>query len=72
MWATVTTISVLSAVLFSILELFVAFLQAYIFTFLSALLLEPQSIITNPIRLNDLRQGYGSQKLWCAVGLKSA
>ena len=37
MWATVTTISVLSAVLFSILELFVAFLQAYIFTFLSAL-----------------------------------
>ena len=37
MWATVTSISVLSATLFSVLELFVAFLQAYIFTFLSAL-----------------------------------
>ena len=37
MWATVTVISVLSATLFSVLELFVAFLQAYIFTFLSAL-----------------------------------
>ena len=36
-WATVTVISVLSATLFSVLELFVAFLQAYIFTFLSAL-----------------------------------
>lgn len=37
MWATVTGISVLSCTLFSVLELFVAFLQAYIFTFLSAL-----------------------------------
>jgi F-type H+-transporting ATPase subunit a len=37
LWATVTTISVVSCTLFSILELFVAFLQAYIFTFLSAL-----------------------------------
>ena len=37
MWATVTSISVVSATLFSVLELFVAFLQAYIFTFLSAL-----------------------------------
>jgi F-type H+-transporting ATPase subunit a len=37
MWATVTSISVISATLFSVLELFVAFLQAYIFTFLSAL-----------------------------------
>ncbi|MEI7780814.1 MAG: F0F1 ATP synthase subunit A [Planctomycetota bacterium] len=37
MWATVTGISVVSATLFSLLELFVAFLQAYIFTFLSAL-----------------------------------
>jgi len=37
MWATVTGISVLSCTLFSLLELFVAFLQAYIFTFLSAL-----------------------------------
>ncbi len=37
MWATVTGISVVSSALFSILELFVAFLQAYIFTFLSAL-----------------------------------
>jgi F-type H+-transporting ATPase subunit a len=37
MWGTVTGISVVSATLFSILELFVAFLQAYIFTFLSAL-----------------------------------
>jgi len=37
MWATVTGISVASCTLFSILELFVAFLQAYIFTFLSAL-----------------------------------
>ena len=37
MWATVTGISVVSCTLFSVLELFVAFLQAYIFTFLSAL-----------------------------------
>jgi len=37
MWATVTGISVVSCTLFSLLELFVAFLQAYIFTFLSAL-----------------------------------
>ncbi len=36
-WATVTGISVVSSALFSVLELFVAFLQAYIFTFLSAL-----------------------------------
>ena len=37
LWATVTGISVVSCTLFSMLELFVAFLQAYIFTFLSAL-----------------------------------
>ena len=37
MWGTVTGISVVSATLFSVLELFVAVLQAYIFTFLSAL-----------------------------------
>ena len=37
MWATVTGISVVSSALFSLLELFVAFLQAYLFTFLSAL-----------------------------------
>ncbi len=36
-WATVTGISVVGSALFSLLELFVAFLQAYIFTFLSAL-----------------------------------
>jgi F-type H+-transporting ATPase subunit a len=36
-WATATTISVLGSAAFSILELFVAFLQAYVFTFLSAL-----------------------------------
>ncbi|HWB00230.1 MAG TPA: F0F1 ATP synthase subunit A [Pirellulales bacterium] len=36
-WTTVTFISVVSSTLFSLLELFVAFLQAYIFTFLSAL-----------------------------------
>ena len=36
-WLLVTVISVMSATLFSILELFVAFLQAYIFAFLSAL-----------------------------------
>ena len=36
-WSTVTGISVLGCTLFSVLELFVAFLQAYIFTFLSAL-----------------------------------
>ena len=36
-WSLVTLISVLSSTLFSLLELFVAFLQAYIFTFLSAL-----------------------------------
>jgi F-type H+-transporting ATPase subunit a len=37
MWATVTGISVVGSTLFSVLELFVALLQAYIFTFLSAL-----------------------------------
>jgi len=37
LWATVTGISVVSCTLFSVLELFVAFLQAYLFTFLSAL-----------------------------------
>ncbi len=36
-WGVATTISVLGSTLFSCLELFVAFLQAYIFTFLSAL-----------------------------------
>jgi F-type H+-transporting ATPase subunit a len=36
-WATVTVISVLGSTLFSLLELFVAFLQAYVFVFLSAL-----------------------------------
>ena len=37
MWSTVTAISVVGSTLFSVLELFVAFLQAYLFTFLSAL-----------------------------------
>ena len=36
-WLTATSISVVGSTLFSILELFVAFLQAYVFTFLSAL-----------------------------------
>ncbi len=36
-WAVAATVSVIGATLFSLLELFVAFLQAYIFTFLSAL-----------------------------------
>ena len=36
-WASVAGVSVLGAVALSLLELFVAFLQAYIFTFLSAL-----------------------------------
>ena len=36
-WFIVTVIAVISSALFSVLELFVAFLQAYIFTFLSAL-----------------------------------
>ena len=36
-WTTVTVISLISSTLFSCLELFFAFLQAYIFTFLSAL-----------------------------------
>jgi F-type H+-transporting ATPase subunit a len=36
-WTVVTVISVLGSTAFSLLELFVAFLQAYIFTFLSAL-----------------------------------
>lgn len=36
-WATVTTISVVGCTLLSCLELFVAVLQAYVFTFLSAL-----------------------------------
>lgn len=37
LWGGVTTASVIAASLISLLELFVAFLQAYIFTFLSAL-----------------------------------
>ena len=36
-WGSVTLASVLGATALSLLELFVAFLQAYIFTFLSAL-----------------------------------
>ncbi|NOZ39470.1 MAG: F0F1 ATP synthase subunit A [Planctomycetes bacterium] len=36
-WALTAVITVVSSVLFSCLELFVAFLQAYVFTFLSAL-----------------------------------
>jgi F-type H+-transporting ATPase subunit a len=37
MWGLTATISVVGSALFSLLELFVAFLQAYVFTFLSAL-----------------------------------
>jgi F-type H+-transporting ATPase subunit a len=37
MWYLVSTIAVIGATAFNLLELFVAFLQAYIFTFLSAL-----------------------------------
>ena len=37
LWASVTTASVIGMIALSLLELFVAFLQAYIFTFLSAL-----------------------------------
>ncbi len=36
-FATVAAVSVIASAIFSCLELFVAFLQAYIFTFLSAL-----------------------------------
>lgn len=36
-WLLVSTISVVSSTLFSVLELFVAFLQAYVFTFLASL-----------------------------------
>ena len=36
-WWVAAPISVVGATLFSVLELFVAFLQAYVFTFLSAL-----------------------------------
>ena len=36
-WSVVATIGILGSTIFSILELFVSFLQAYIFTFLSAL-----------------------------------
>jgi len=36
-WPITAVISIIAATLFSLLELFVAFLQAYIFTFLSAL-----------------------------------
>src|SRR5262249_16801704 len=37
LWGTVTVASVLGVVALSLLELFVAFLQAYVFTFLTAL-----------------------------------
>ena len=37
LWGTVTVSSVVGILALSLLELFVAFLQAYIFTFLSAL-----------------------------------
>jgi F-type H+-transporting ATPase subunit a len=36
-WWVAAPIAVISSALFSVLELFVAFLQAYVFTFLSAL-----------------------------------
>jgi len=36
-WAGITVVSVLGAAALSLLELFVAFLQAYVFAFLSAL-----------------------------------
>jgi F-type H+-transporting ATPase subunit a len=36
-WGTATFIAVTGSILFNVLELFVAFLQAYVFTFLSAL-----------------------------------
>ena len=36
-WPLVATIAIVGSTLFFILELFVAFLQAYVFTFLSAL-----------------------------------
>jgi F-type H+-transporting ATPase subunit a len=36
-WWLTASISVVGSALFSLLELFVAFLQAYVFTFLSAL-----------------------------------
>jgi F-type H+-transporting ATPase subunit a len=36
-WGTVTVIAIIGSVLLSCLELFVAFLQAYVFVFLSAL-----------------------------------
>jgi F-type H+-transporting ATPase subunit a len=36
-WVVSATIAVAASTLFSLLELFVAFLQAYVFTFLSAL-----------------------------------
>jgi F-type H+-transporting ATPase subunit a len=36
-WPITASIAVVGSALFSILELFVAFLQAYVFTFLSAL-----------------------------------
>ena len=37
LWPLTATISVVGSALLSLLELFVAFLQAYVFTFLSAL-----------------------------------
>jgi F-type H+-transporting ATPase subunit a len=37
LWGTVTLSSVLGVVALSLLEIFVAFLQAYVFTFLTAL-----------------------------------
>jgi len=37
MWAITAVIAVVASAAFSVLELFVAFLQAYIFTFLTAL-----------------------------------
>ena len=37
LWSTVTVASVLGMLMLSLLELFVAFLQAYIFTFLTSL-----------------------------------
>jgi F-type H+-transporting ATPase subunit a len=37
LWPLVASIAVVGSTLFTVLELFVAFLQAYIFTFLSAL-----------------------------------
>lgn len=70
-YGVVTTISVLGSTAFSCLELFVAFLQAYVFTFLSALFIaHTERTSTNPAR-SATPFGIASRFIFPVVGVLS-